>query len=270
MCYIEVPYRSVYPVTMASSTKPANGNGTLGKRKKSRESRNSYLSKWLDRTMNHVQDATPSMDTYESYINANNWTPGGPLCPSIDPYRLGVYGLGQEPTSLPAVPTFFNPTSPPFYPDYRYIPNINKGIQVQRPRKRIPNGRAEDVSNPANGLFNSAYISKNYTDSQDFASLPPIVTSVGDTTSNSDLNMTEKEDGNRRFSDPCLRELTDVAQPTNGEGTGSGSDSELSGSHVGSKLLSCLVDQINTLKIANERLNKELHETKSKSEIKTF
>lgn len=255
---------------MASKPQQVNGNrtsnGPLGKRKKTRENKGSYLSKWLDKTMHHMQESTPSMDTFESYTNQNtNWPLNNAHCPSnFDPYRYNVYGFAPEPMSLPTIPTYYNsPLGGQYYPDLRYVQSVSKGIQVQRPRlRRRGDIKPEDVSSPVNGTLNPPYLqSKHFTDSPDFASLPPIVTSVGDTTSNSDLNGNEKVDANgRRYSDPCVRGLPDVAQPTQVE---SGSESSsVSDSHVGSKLLTYLLDQIASLKAANDKLSKDLQETK--------
>lgn len=251
---------------MTSTAKVVNGNptnnGHLGKRKKSREIKGSYLNKWLDKTFNFPGESTPSMETYDFNINSNmNWLPNNSHPPNFDQYRFGVYGYSQEPMSLPTIPTYY-PNMGAYYPDSRYVRSANKSVQVQRPRRRRIDSKPEDVTNAVNGGFNSNYLhTKTFTDSQDFASLPPIVTSVGDTNSIIDLNGTEKED-ERRFSDPCIQGLPDVAQGVNGEAdTGSVHSSE-SGSQVGSKLLTCLLDQITTLKMANERLNRDLQETK--------
>ncbi|XP_075982653.1 uncharacterized protein LOC142980927 isoform X2 [Anticarsia gemmatalis] len=252
--------------------KPSNSNGSLGKRKKSRGSRGSYLSKWLDKTMHHIQESTPSMETYETYVNPGvNWPMGGSqFAPGYDPYRQ-MYGCAPEPMSLPTLPTSYHPPVMPFYgPEYRYVPGVNKSIQVQRPRlRRRSDHKAEEVNSTPRGTPTLSHPTnylqpKNLSDSQDFQSLPPIVTSVGDTNSNSDMNANDKDDGNaRRFSDPCVRGLPDVARPANGDvDSGSEASSDLSGSQVGSRLLTCLLDQITTLKMANERLNKDLMDTK--------
>lgn len=259
---------------MASTPKQVNGsNGPLGKRKKPKGSKGSYLSKWLDKSLNHMQDATPSMETYDPFVNPNlNWTP--PLCgsqfaPGYDPYRY-MYGCA-EPTSLPTLPSYCSPGVPPlFNHEYRYTQSVNKSVQVQRPRVRRRNDNtAEEMhSTPNSTLSNSNYFQpKNFTDSQDFASLPPIVTSVADTNSNSDMNANEKDDGSntRRFSDPCVQGLPDVARPANGEmESDSETSSDLSGSQVGSRLLTHLLDQIKCLKLTNERLTKDLMDTKGK------
>lgn len=259
-------------IPMASTPKQVNGsNGPLGKRKKSRGSKGSYLSKWLDKSLHHIQDATPSMETYDSFVNPNlNWPspmPGSQFAPGYDPYRY-MYGCG-EPISLPTLPTYCNPGVPPLYNhEYRYIQSVNKSIQVQRPRlRRRSDNKAEEVtSTPVSTQSHSNYLQpKNFTDSQDYTSLPPIVTSVADTNSNSDMNTNEKEDGSnaRRFSDPCVRGLPDVAQPANGEmDSDSESSSDFSGSQIGSRLLTHLLDQIKCLKLANERLTKDLLDTK--------
>ncbi|KAF9419352.1 hypothetical protein HW555_004116 [Spodoptera exigua] len=254
--------------------KPSNSNGSLGKRKKSRGSRGSYLSKWLDKTMHHIQESTPSMDTYDTYVNPNlQYVMGSSqFAPGYDPYRH-MYGCGPEPMSLPTLPSYCNPPMMPFYgPEFRYVNNVNKSVQVQRPRlRRRSENKAEEVSSasrqgtPTHSHAMNYLQPKNLTDSQDFASLPPIVTSVGDTNSNSEINLNEKDEGSnaRRFSDPCVRGLPDVARPANGDvDSGSEASSDMSGSQVGSRLLTCLLDQISSLKMANERLSKDLMDTK--------
>ncbi|XP_026734542.1 uncharacterized protein LOC113498646 isoform X2 [Trichoplusia ni] len=257
--------------------KPSNSNGSLGKRKKSRGSRGSYLSKWLDKTMHHIQEATPSMDTYDTFVNPNmNYPMGGSqFAPGFDPYRQ-IYGMAPEPMSLPTLPTYCNPPMMPFYgPEfYRYsgVQSVNKSIQVQRPRvRRRSDNKVEESNNtsrnvtPTHTHQNSYLQPKNLSDSQDFASLPPIVTSVIDTNSNSDMNGNDKDEGSnaRRYSDPCVRGLPDVARPANGDvETGSEASSDMSGSQVGSRLLTCLLDQITSLKLANERLTKDLMDSK--------
>lgn len=257
--------------------KPSNSNGSLGKRKKSRGSRGSYLSKWLDKTMHHVEETTPSMDTYDTFVNPNvNWHLGSSqFAPGYEPYRH-MYQCAPEPMSLPTLSTYCNPPVMPFYgPEYRYMPSVNKSIQVQRPRlRRRSENKVEEVrteNNTPRGTPTHSHPTnylqpKTLSDSQDFQSLPPIVTSAGDTNSNSDMNINDKEDGNaRRFSDPCVRGLPDVARPANGDvESGSEASSDMSGSQVGSRLLTCLLDQIGTLKMANERLSKELMDTKGK------
>ncbi|XP_028160187.1 uncharacterized protein LOC114352711 isoform X1 [Ostrinia furnacalis] len=256
---------------MASTPKQVNGSngGPLGKRKKSRGSKGSYLSKWLDKSLHHIQDSTPSMDTYETYVNPNLNFPlvSSQFAPGFDQYRY-MYGCA-EPMSLPTLPSYCSPAVPPLYNhEYRYTQSVNKSIQVQRPRmRRRSENKAEEVhSTPNSTLSNTNYLQpKNFTDSQDFASLPPIVTSVADTNSNSDMNTNDKDDGSnaRRFSDPCVRGLPDVARPANGEvESDSESSSDLSGSQVGSRLLTHLLDQIKSLKFANDRLSKDLLETK--------
>ncbi|XP_049877941.1 uncharacterized protein LOC126375135 isoform X2 [Pectinophora gossypiella] len=258
---------------MASSPKSTNGNapnnngnGPLGKRKRSRSNKGSYLSKWLDKTMQHIQEATPSMDTYDTYIPSMNWPNTSQFAPGYDPCRYNMYGCTPEPMSLPTLPTYYNGNHM-YNPDYRYMQH--KSVQVQRPRRRRSEHKAEEVHSTPNATPNGtlSYLQpKNFTDNQDYASLPPIVTSVGDTNSNSDVNTNEKDDGsnNRRYSDPCVRGLPDVARPTNGEvDSASDSGSDLSGSQVGSRLLTCLLDQIASLKMANERLNKELMDTRA-------
>ncbi|CAH0756151.1 unnamed protein product [Diatraea saccharalis] len=251
---------------MASTTKQSIGsNGPLGKRKKSKGNKGSYLTKWLDKTLHHIQDSTPSMETYESYIHPNlNWPIGSSqFAPGYDPYRY-VYGC-PEPLSLPTLPTYYNPAMSPYSP---YIQSVSKSIQVQRPRvrRRNENKAEEVVSTPNSTLSNTNYLQpKNFTDSQDFTSLPPIVTSVADTNSNSDMNTNEKGDicNTRRFSDPCVQGLPDVARPTNGElESESESESTISDNQIGSRLLTHLLDQIKTLKLANERLSKDLLDTR--------
>lgn len=259
---------------MASTQKPncdSNNNGSLGKRKKYRSSKGSYLSKWLDKTMNHIQESTPSMDTYDSYINPNvNWQLGSSqFAPGYDPCRH-IYGCTSEPMSLPTLPSYCNPPMlPPYGSEYRYVQNVNKSIQVQRPRlRRRCDNKPEEIQSTPHLPDKSNFLQpKNFADSQDFASLPPIVTSVADTNSNSDMITNDKDENsnNRRYSDPCVRGLPDVTRPVNGEAdSGSETSSGLSGSQVGSRLLSCLLDQISALKIANEKLNKDLMETKGK------
>ncbi|KAI5632570.1 hypothetical protein NE865_14718 [Phthorimaea operculella] len=261
---------------MASSPKPPNGNasnnnGPLGKRKKSRSNKGSYLSKWLDKSMHHIQESTPSMDTYDTFIPNMNWPNTSQFAPGYDPCRYNMYGCTPEPMSLPAMPTYYSPNHV-YHPEYRYMQH--KSVQVQRPRRRRDH-KVEDVTTPThtptatpNGTLN--YLQpKNFTDSQDYASLPPIVTSVGDTNSNSDVNTNEKDENSntRRFSDPCVRGLPDVTRPTNGnEDSESESSSDMSGSQVGSRLLTCLLDQISSLKMTNERLNKELMESRAELE----
>ncbi|XP_052744106.1 uncharacterized protein LOC112058364 isoform X2 [Bicyclus anynana] len=251
---------------------PSNNNGSGGKRKKSRGSRGSYLSKWLDRTMSHIQETTPSSEMYDSFVGPtvrDTIWPGSQFSPGYDSYKYNIYG--SEPLSLPSLPTYYNPMMPlPPYSDYRVIQNENKGVQVQRPRpRRRSENKAEEVSStPADATPTSQnnYLQpKNFTDSQDFTSLPPIVTSMADTNSNSDTQ-NDKDDASqaRRFSDPCVGGLPDVAQPANGDiESGSESGSGLSGSQVGGRLLACLLDQISALKMANDRLNKDLQEMRA-------
>lgn len=261
---------------MASSTpKQVNdsNNGPLGKRKKSRRSKGSYLSKWLDKTMQHVQE-TPNMDAYESYLNPSlNWPNSAQFAPGYDPCRYNIYGCA-EPMSLPTLPTYYSPPIQPFYNhEYRYRQGVNKNTSMQRPRMhRRSDVRPEEVHcTPNSTLSNTNYLQpKNFTDSQDFASLPPIVTSVGDTNSNSDMQTNDKDDGSntRRYSDPCVRGLPDVARPANGDVE---SDSETVSSstsrcQIGSRLLSHLLDQIASLKFANERLSKDLLDTRAELE----
>ncbi|GBP67814.1 hypothetical protein EVAR_53810_1 [Eumeta japonica] len=259
---------------MTSTPKPVNGsgtNGTLGKRKKTRVNRGTYLSKWLDKTMHHVHEQTPSMDTYESFVNNNlnnNWQMNqSQFMPNFDPFKYNLYNYTPEPVSLPTFPTYTSPMLGLYSPDCRFVPSVNKSIQVHRPRqRRRADNKAEDVTGKSNEkLDSSSYLQqKNLAGSQDFTSLPPIVTSVGDTTSNSDMNTNEKDDGSnaRRYSDPCVRGLPDIAQAT-GADPESESEEDSEGSHVGSRLLGCLLDQISTLKTANETLNRELQETKA-------
>lgn len=251
----------------ASENAINTNNRSLGKRKKTHRSKGSYLSKWLDKTMHHIQDCTPSMDTYESIVNGNlNWPMGGQFAAAgFDPTRL-MYA--QEPMSLPTLPTYYNPSLPsPYAPDYRYVQSANKSIQVQRPRQRLRSDqKAEEINSTPMGTPNGTLKHFSKTFSEDFASLPPVITSVGDTTSNSDLNTNEKDDNSntRRYSDPCVQGLPDVARPANGDMDSASDSSGTSGSQVGTRLLSCLIDQISSLKIANERLNKELQDTKGK------
>ncbi|XP_053613635.1 uncharacterized protein LOC128677074 isoform X2 [Plodia interpunctella] len=257
---------------MASTPKQVNGsnNGLLGKRKKPKRTKGSYLTKWLDKTMQHIQDATPSMDTYEPFVNTNSNWPITQFAPGYEPCRYNMYGCA-EPMSLPTLPTYYNPAMPPFYnPEYRYQP-VDKSVQVQRPRpRRCMDQKAEEVNTPPNStLSNMNYLQpKNFTDSQDYASLPPIVTSVGDTNSNSDLHTNDKDDcsNTRRFSDPCVRGLPDVARPNGEVESDSESNSSFSGSQIGSRLLGHLLDQIASLKLANDRLNKELFDTRAELE----
>ncbi|XP_046971523.1 uncharacterized protein LOC124538489 isoform X1 [Vanessa cardui] len=263
---------------MASTPKQSNGNlpsnnGSGVKRKKSRGSKGNYLSKWLDKTMHHIQESTPSSEVYDTYVHSNtNWPTGSQFAPGYDPYKYNIYGCASEPMSLPSLPTYYNPMIPPPYSEYRYIQNEHKSIQVQRPRqRRRSENKAEELSStPADTPMNQTkYLQpKNYSDSQDFASLPPIVTSMGDTNSNSDIQTNEKDDASnaRRFSDPCVRGLPDVTRPNGEVDSGSEASSGLSGSQVGSRLLSCLLDQISNLKLNNERLNKELQETRAELE----
>ncbi|XP_072930090.1 uncharacterized protein [Epargyreus clarus] len=266
---------------MASTPKQVNGNaslnnnGPLGKRKKSRNNRSSYLSKWLDKTMHQVQDTIPSLDpTYDPFGSSMNWAmSGAQFAPGYDPCRYNMYGCTPEPMSLPTLPTYFNPLMPAHYnPECRYGLSENKSVQVQRARRRRSENKAEEVpGTPANNtsctLSHINYLQpKNFTDSQDFASLPPIVTSMGDTNSNSDVRTQDKDDASnaRRFSDPCVRGLPDIARPANGDiDSETDTNSDLSGSQVGSRLLSCLLDQISSLKMVNERLNKDLQETRA-------
>lgn len=248
---------------MASTPKQVNvsSNNTSEKRKKSRGSKSSYLSKWLDKTMHHVQEGTPNIDAYDFVSpNVNNWPPGGSqFAPGYDPYRQ-MYSA-PEPMSLPTLPSYYNPPVYPIYsPDLRYFP---KGVPVQRARMR----HRADLQNH-NMPNDPNYLQpKNLSDSQDYTSLPPIITSVGDTTSNSDMNEKEKEDesNTRRFSDPCVQGLPDVTQPGHGD-VESESDEESTepDSQVGSRLVSCLLDQITSLKQANERLSKDLLSSRSK------
>ncbi|XP_063387348.1 uncharacterized protein LOC134673310 [Cydia fagiglandana] len=241
----------------------ANKNSPLGKRKKSRGSKGSYLSKWLDKTMCHIQESTPSMDTYDSFMTPNmNW--GSQFAPGYDPCRFNMFGYA-EPMSLPTPPTYCSPAMPLYPPEYRYVQSVNKSVQVQRPRPRRRSDKPEDCSTPNSTPLNTNYFQpKNCSDSQDFASLPPIVTSVGDTNSNSDMNTNEKDECARRYSDPCVQGLPDIARPANGEVDSVSEDSSgLSGSQVGSRLLTYLLDQITSLKMTNERLNKDLQETRA-------
>ncbi|KOB63838.1 Uncharacterized protein OBRU01_24702 [Operophtera brumata] len=259
---------------MASTPKQQNGSGSnssLGKRKKSRASKSTDLSKWLDKTMYHVQEATLGTETYDFVNPKMNWQiSGSQFAPGYDPYRH-MCGA-PEPMSLPSLPSYYSPPMLPHsipisvYPsDHRYVQNV-KSVQVQRPRIRRRNDqRAEELQSTSNCLEEPSLQPKNLSD-QDYASLPPIITSVGDTNSNSDINDKEKDDGSnaRRYSDPCVRGLPDVARPANGGDVDSESDdsSSASESQVGSRLLSCLLDQIASLKLTNDRLNKELLDTR--------
>lgn len=247
---------------MASTPKQVNGissNNTSspGKRKKS-HGKSSYLSKWLDKTMSHIQGATPSMDTYDFIppsMNTNWPMSASQFAPGYDPYR-NMYGTA-EPLSLPTLPSYHNPPMMPFYrQDHRYVQNVSKSIQVQRPKvRRRPEHKAEEV-------YNDQDSQKVSSENVDYASLPPIITSVGDTTSNSDKHEKDTDDANnRRFSDPCVRGLPDVAQAANVD-SDSSLASQSTDSQMGSKLLICLLDQINSLKRVNERLNKDLMETR--------
>ncbi|CAK1552316.1 unnamed protein product [Leptosia nina] len=248
--------------SMASTPKQVNGNaspsnGPLGKRKKSK-GKSSYLSKWLDK--HHIPETNP-VDGYDLRPNLSV-----PICSQFSPcYEPNRYMFGSnEPTSLPSFPTYYSPIMH-HCPEYRM--HDNKSIQVQRPRLRRRKNKAEELSSTPADVANQNYMQpKNFSDSQDFASLPPIVTSTGDTNSNSD-QLNDKDDGSnaRRYSDPCMRGLPDVAdhRPTNGEVDSEyESSSDLSGSQVGSRLLSYLLDQISSLKVVNERLNKELLDTR--------
>lgn len=209
------------------------------------------------------------MDTYDSFMPNMTWPNTSQFAPGFDPCRYNMYGCTPEPMSLPTMPSYYNPMPPYYAPDYRYVQSVNKSVQVQRPRpRRRSENKAEEVhgtplTTPNSTLPTNYLQPKNFTDSQDFASLPPIVTSVGDTNSNSDMNTNEKDDGNaRRYSDPCVRGLPDVTHPNGDADSGSEASSAMSGSQVGSRLLTCLLDQITTLKMANERLNKDLLETR--------
>lgn len=243
-----------------TNTSSPNNNGSLGKRKKSRGSKTSYLSKWLDKTMHQIQDATPSIETYDTFVNpVVNWPVGSQFAPAYDPYRH-IYGC-PDPMSLPTY-TPYNPMLP-FGSEYRYAHNMNKSVNVQRARLRLrPESRPEETNGSSIHSHQGYFQPKNMSDSQDFASLPPIVTTVGDTVSTSDVNTNEKDDGNRRFSDPCVRGLPDVAQPANGDADSDSGDSSLASSEIGGRLVSCLLDQIASLKLANERLTKDLMEAR--------
>lgn len=243
-----------------TNTSSPNNNGSLGKRKKSRGSKTSYLSKWLDKTMHQIQDATPSIETYDTFVNpVVNWPVGSQFAPAYDPYRH-IYGC-PDPMSLPTY-TSYNPMLP-FGSEYRYAHNMNKSVNVQRARLRLrPESRPEETNGSSIHSHQGYFQPKNMSDSQDFASLPPIVTTVGDTVSTSDVNTNEKDDGNRRFSDPCVRGLPDVAQPANGDADSDSGDSSLASSEIGGRLVSCLLDQIASLKLANERLTKDLMEAR--------
>lgn len=259
---------------MATAPKQANGNAppkpidTNGKRKKSKGSKGSYLSKWLDKTLHHQQGALNSDSDIYPHPNINWHMNSSQFAPGYDQFRYACNYI-PEPMSLPSLPSYYGPMGP-MYPECRYVQSEHKSVQVQRPRLRRRNeNKAEELSSaPMDNSIQTHYLQpKTFSDSQDYTSLPPIVTSMGDTNSISDMHIADKEDGSnaRRFSDPCVRGLPDIAKPANGDiDTASESSSNLSGSQVGSRLLSYLLDQISSLKLVNERLNKELIETKGK------
>lgn len=258
---------------MTSAPRECNGNlnnnGSLGKCKKVRENRGSYLKKWLDKNMQ--QFSAPSVETYESYLsgNAPTWAmpaTNGRVAPD-DPshYKYGNgYGCAPEPVSLPTYPSFYSAQSPfntmmintpTWGPDITNgcsVRNTSNNIQVQRPRqKRNHNNKANFI----NGVVHGDIIRGG---DNDFASLPPMVNSIPDAASNSDMNVNDKEDScNRRFSDPCLPRL----QHENS--SDSEDDSVLYSDAIGNKLMMCLMDQINALKHTNERLTKDLVETRA-------
>lgn len=256
---------------------PSSTNGLLGKRKKSHSSKGSYLSKWLDKTMRHIQESAANMDSYDSFINPNlNWPmSNSQIGVGHEPHRHNMYGYIPEPTSLPTPSMYYNPhTHPAYNPGYRCVHQA-KPDQTRRSRHKKRNEtKAEEMSsapmeNVENILSHTGYMQPRHaTENQEFASLPPLVTSIGDTNSTSDLNNTEKDDGNnaRRYSDPCVRGLPDVARPANGDVESvSDNSSDFSDNEVGGRLLTCLLDQITSLKSANEKLNKELLDTRGKS-----
>ncbi|XP_032521402.2 uncharacterized protein LOC116773117 isoform X1 [Danaus plexippus] len=255
---------------MASTPKQANGNSPSnndrpgGKRKKSR-SKGTFLSKWLDKTMRDIHEPPPSLEMYDPFMNSNMYPQ---FSPGFNPYKFNTYSCAPEPMSLPPLPTYYNSFIPPPYSDY---PNSNTQQEMQGrktlPRRRNENKVEEVASFPADNMNQKSYLElKHFSDSQDFASLPPIVTSMADTNSNCDFpERNDKEDSNntRRFSDPCVRGLPDAERQANGDADSDCSSSGLSGSQVGSRLLTCLLDQIASLKATNGRLTKELQDTRA-------
>ncbi|XP_050671786.1 uncharacterized protein LOC126970105 [Leptidea sinapis] len=246
---------------MASIPNSSPSNGPLGKRKKTKSSKRSYLSKWLDKTTSLIQEPTQSFDSaYDIHPNFN-WPMYSEFHPGHDRYRY-MYSSNQ-PTSLPSMPTY------PMhrYPEYSIIPNVNNGIQRTHIRRR--RNKTEVALSPQDDGSCQSYLQpKIPIDSQDYASLPPIITA--DTNCNSEVNLNDKDDSNggRRYSDPCPRGLPDVAdhRPSNEVESETESGSETSGSQVGSRLLSYLLDQISSLKLVNERLSKELRDTRAELE----
>ncbi|VVD00409.1 unnamed protein product [Leptidea sinapis] len=242
---------------MASIPNSSPSNGPLGKRKKTKSSKRSYLSKWLDKTTSLIQEPTQSFDSaYDIHPNFN-WPMYSEFHPGHDRYRY-MYSSNQ-PTSLPSMPTY------PMhrYPEYSIIPNVNNGIQRTHIRRR--RNKTEVALSPQDDGSCQSYLQpKIPIDSQDYASLPPIITA--DNNCNSEVNLNDKDDSNggRRYSDPCPRGLPDVAdhRPSNEVESETESGSETSGSQVGSRLLSYLLDQIASLKLVNERLSKELRDTR--------
>ncbi|CAG4931486.1 unnamed protein product [Parnassius apollo] len=229
--------------------------------------------------MRHIEDSTTNMDPYDSFVPPNmDWPMNNShIGPGFDSYRHNIYGCVPEASPLPVASMYYNSHIPPAYNhEYRCMHHA-RADQTRRPRLRRRNeNKAEEVSsapmeNVDSVLSQTNYLhQKNVSDSQDFASLPPIVTSVGDTNSTSDLNAAEKGNtGNaRRYSDPCVRGLPDVAQPANGDlDSASEQSSNSSDNEVGSRLLACLLDQITSLKMANEKLNKELQETRAELDV---
>ncbi|XP_045537819.1 uncharacterized protein LOC106721541 isoform X1 [Papilio machaon] len=249
---------------------PTSTEGALGKRKKSRNSKGSYFTKWLDKTMRHTQETTANTNPYDSYVAPNlNWPVSNTFVPNHEVFRNNMYGYLPEPPVLPTSSMYYNPHVHPVYNSgYRCMHHSN---ETHRPRLRRNEIKAEEVSSApienVDSMISHNYMPKN-SDSQDCTSLPPIVTSIGDTNSTSDLNVPKEDSNNaRRYSDPCVRGLPDVARPANGDVDSSSEESsEFSENEVGSRLLACLLDQITTLKGANEKLNRELQETRAELE----
>ncbi|XP_068618839.1 uncharacterized protein [Battus philenor] len=265
---------------MSSTTKhqnnaPSSNSGSLGNRKKSHSNKSSYLSKWLDKTTRQIQESAANLDSYDSYVPPQmNWPISfSHLGASHEPFKHSLYDYLPDPTStVPSV--YYNSHIHPTYnPGHRCV-HHPKAEPSRRPRLRRKNdNKVEEVSSAPmeneSVLSHMSYLQQKNVDNQDFASLPPIVTSTGDTNSTSELNANDKEEtGNtRRYSDPCVRGLPDVARPANGDiESGSEESSDISENEVGNKLLSCLLDQITSLKLINEKLNKELHETRAELE----
>lgn len=244
---------------------PTSTEGALGNRKKSRNSKGSYLTKWLDKTMRHIQESTANTNPYDSYVAPNlNWPVSNTLGSNHEIFRNNMYGYLHDPV-LPTSSMYYNPHVHPGYNSgYRCM---HHSEQTHRPKLRRNENKAEEVSSApmenVDSMISHSYMPKN-SDSQDYTSLPPIVTSIGDTNSTSDLNAPKEDSNNaRRYSDPCVRGLPDVARPANGDiDSVSDESSDFSENEVGSRLLACLLDQITTLKGANEKLNRELQETR--------